>query len=373
MSSGWDTEHGIVSESSIESRQLLHHEYEQDASFVGEKERAHENVSSGARDATLRHDRDVREDQMEGGLLAVGVCLWYLFSVVSQIMLKKSLLVLESMPLFVTLAMLVTGLPYNLVLWVSGARSVPKVPLLILLEIMPMALAHAAGTIGLVFSMASVSVAFTHIVKSLEPVFNALFGLVLADVNFSWPVYLAIVPVVMGVSICSISDASYSHFGLVSAMVSNVGYSYRNVRSKIFLHREDVSALSLDAVNLFAVIQALSACCVLPLVLLFEMPQSLEQGFWTRLLETNSSRFALRDLALAGICFHLYYEAAFKVLKYLHPLSHSIINTLKRVFVIGASIVVFHTSMNPLNGLGCVVALLGAGLYQYAVYRTSKS
>lgn len=47
----------------------------------------------------------------------------------------------------------------------------------------------------------------------------------------------------------------------------------------------------------------------------------------------------------------------------ISPLTFSIGNTMKRVTVIVASIIVFHTAVRPVNAIGAAIAILGTFLY----------
>jgi solute carrier family 35 protein E1 len=47
----------------------------------------------------------------------------------------------------------------------------------------------------------------------------------------------------------------------------------------------------------------------------------------------------------------------------ISPLTFSIGNTMKRISVIVASIIIFHTPLQPINALGAAIAILGTFIY----------
>lgn len=71
----------------------------------------------------------------------------------------------------------------------------------------------------------------------------------------------------------------------------------------------------------------------------------------------------LVDVALAGVCYFVYSEASFVFLELIHPVTHAVTNALKRVVVIAASVVVFHTSLSAQVIVGATLAVTGTLVY----------
>lgn len=59
-------------------------------------------------------------------------------------------------------------------------------------------------------------------------------------------------------------------------------------------------------------------------------------------------------------------EVAFYCLDAIHPVTHAVANTVKRVFLIGVSILVFGHKLTPLGSIGSAVAIGGVLLYSLA-------
>ena len=59
-------------------------------------------------------------------------------------------------------------------------------------------------------------------------------------------------------------------------------------------------------------------------------------------------------------------EVAFYCLNAIHPVTHAVANTVKRVFLIGVSILVFGHKLTPLGSIGSAVAIGGVLLYSLA-------
>lgn len=64
---------------------------------------------------------------------------------------------------------------------------------------------------------------------------------------------------------------------------------------------------------------------------------------------------------------------AFYCLNAIHPVTHAVANTLKRVFLIAASIIVFGHQLTPVGGAGSVVAIVGVLLYSLAKQKYART
>eukprot|EP00624_Nannochloropsis_granulata_P001478 evm.model.NODE_17363_length_20350_cov_19.236412.1 len=56
----------------------------------------------------------------------------------------------------------------------------------------------------------------------------------------------------------------------------------------------------------------------------------------------------------------------------VHPVTHAVGNTIKRVVIIGASILVFKNPVTMQGYIGSAVAIAGVLLYSLAVEKTKK-
>lgn len=56
----------------------------------------------------------------------------------------------------------------------------------------------------------------------------------------------------------------------------------------------------------------------------------------------------------------------------IHPVTHAVANTLKRVFLIAVSIIMFGHKLTPLGSVGSAVAIVGVLLYSLAKQKFPK-
>lgn len=79
---------------------------------------------------------------------------------------------------------------------------------------------------------------------------------------------------------------------------------------------------------------------------------------------------AFRHAVMSGVCFNLFYDVSFRLLGQLHPVTHAVGNTVKRVVVIGAGAVAFGGGLGgPRGAMGSALAIIGVLAYSVAKAR----
>ncbi|CAL9750735.1 unnamed protein product [Musa acuminata subsp. burmannicoides] len=282
--------------------------------------------------------------------------LWYLFNIYFNIYNKQVLKVFQ-FPLTITLLQFSIGTFLVLFMWTTNLYKRPKISPMQLAAILPLALVHTMGNLFTNMSLGRVAVSFTHTIKAMEPFFSVLLSaLFLGEVPTIW-VILSLMPIVGGVALASLTEASFNWAGFWSAMASNLTFQSRNVLSKkVMVKKEE----SLDNINLFSIITIMSFFLLAPVTLFVEgikiTPTYLESA------GLNLKQIYLRSL-VAGLCFHAYQQVSYMILARVSPVTHSVGNCVKRVVVIVTSVLFFRTPVSPINALGTGVALGGVFLY----------
>ena len=166
--------------------------------------------------------------------LKIGVyfALWYALNIGYNIYNKKAL---NLVPLPWTLAtiQLFAGIPYVMLLWLTGARVAPKLSTENVKNLLPSALCHLGTHVGAVLSLGAGAVSFTHIVKASEPVVSAALSAIFLKEFMPLPVYLSLLPVIGGVGLASLKELSFTWLAFGTAMLSNVASASRAILSKV--------------------------------------------------------------------------------------------------------------------------------------------
>ena len=133
-----------------------------------------------------------------------------------------------------------------------------------------MVLVYAFGFCLTNGSFGAVNASFVDTVKAGEPIATMLLTVCfLRAESPSLPVALSLLPIVAGVSISSMAEASFNLRGFAMAMGSNVCFSARSICAKLL--RASLGR-SMDNANLFVHVNLCGAALLLPIVLLVEGP-----------------------------------------------------------------------------------------------------
>lgn len=295
--------------------------------------------------------------------LSLYIGLWYAFNIVYNIS-NKRVLNWFPMPWFVSWIQLAVGCLYVLPLWALRLRKAPKVSNAALKTLLPISIAHVVGHVSTVVSLGAVAVSFTHVVKSMEPFVNVVGSALFLKSVFPLPVYLSLLPVVSGVVMASVSEVSFTWLGFLSAMTSNFAFTARNLFSKVSMN--EPKGENMGPSNLFAVLSIMSTVLLAPFALIKENPVKLKAAWLAATTGATAVVTApklLISIIISGLFFYLYQEVAFKALDSVHPITHAVANTVKRVVIIVTSVFVFQNPVTKGNALGSAVALLGVLVY----------
>ncbi|XP_074278773.1 triose phosphate/phosphate translocator, chloroplastic-like [Silene latifolia] len=280
--------------------------------------------------------------------------MWYFLNVIFNI-LNKKVYNYFPYPYFVSVIHLLVGVVYCLGSWAFGLPKRAPINKEMLLLLSPVAFCHALGHVMSNVSFAAVAVSFTHTIKALEPFFSAAASQFVLGHNIPLPLWLSLAPVVIGVSMASLTELSFNWLGFTSAMISNIAFTYRSIYSK-------KAMTGMDSTNVYAYISIIALLVCLPPAILIEGPQLMQHGFKDAIAQVGLQKF-LSDLFWIGMFYHLYNQVATNTLERVAPLTHAVGNVLKRVFVIGFSIVVFGNKISTQTGIGTAIAITGVAMY----------
>ncbi|KAJ4960443.1 hypothetical protein NE237_020353 [Protea cynaroides] len=280
--------------------------------------------------------------------------LWYFFNVIFNI-LNKKVYNYFPYPYFVSTVHLFVGVVYCLVCWIIGLPKRAPIDKDLLVVLTPVAFCHALGHVMSNVSFAAVAVSFAHTIKALEPFFNASASQFILGHQIPLSIWLSLAPVVIGVSMASLTELSFNWTGFIGAMISNIAFTYRSIYSK-------KAMTGMDSTNVYAYTSIIALLVCIPPAILIEGPQLIQYGFKNAIAKVGLFKF-LSDLFWIGMFYHLYNQLATNTLERVSPLTHAVGNVLKRVFVIGFSIVVFGNRISTQTGIGTFIAIAGVAVY----------
>lgn len=257
---------------------------------------------------------------------------------------------------------LLTGSLFVIPLWLTGIRKPPKLSGAAMLTLAPIAFCHSLGHVGAVVSASAGAVSFTQIVKASEPVFTCGLSALLLNQKVSPLTALSLIPIVAGVALASVSELSFTWLSFWGAMLSNLAFAARNIFSRVSMDKPKGENMTPE--NLFGVLTIMSFLWALPFALAIEGPKAA--AVWAASASKTAPLTMLKQSVVTGLYFYTYNEVAMLALNKVHPVTHAVANTLKRVVILLACVLFFHTPMTPLCIAGSSIAIIGSYLYSLA-------
>jgi solute carrier family 35 protein E1 len=290
--------------------------------------------------------------------------LWYVLNVGYNIGNKRVLNALP-IPWSVATVELFFGFPYVAMLWFTGLRKAPKLSVDNIKTLSSSAFFLAATHVLGVISFGAGAISFTHIVKATEPVWSALLLGVCFKEMLPLPVYLSLVPIIGGVGLASLKELSFSWLSFTTGTLSAVTSATKAILAKKVLDGKPLGE-NLTPANMFAVLTILGFLFILPASLLIEGPAKVAAAYTGALAAGYTKMQLFRLLGISGFLYYIYNEVAFLALSEVAPVTHAVANTVKRVVIILASVIVFRNPVSKLGALGSAMAILGATAYSVA-------
>ncbi|XP_072089611.1 triose phosphate/phosphate translocator, chloroplastic isoform X2 [Arachis hypogaea] len=278
--------------------------------------------------------------------------MWYFLNVIFNI-LNKKIYNYFPYPYFVSVIHLFVGVVYCLVSWTVGLPKRAPMDSNLLKLLIPVAVCHALGHVTSNVSFAAVAVSFTHTIKGD-----------CVDFLLSFKVETFCMLCNAGVSMASLTELSFNWTGFISAMISNISFTYRSIYSK-------KAMTDMDSTNIYAYISIIALIVCIPPAVILEGPALMKHGFNDAIAKVGLVKF-VSDLFWVGMFYHLYNQVATNTLERVAPLTHAVGNVLKRVFVIGFSIIVFGNKISTQTGIGTCIAIAGVALYSFIKARMEE-
>jgi len=285
---------------------------------------------------------------------------WYALNVFYNIINKKVLNVLPA-PLTVGTIQFGIGALYCAAVWLLGLRPYPTLTPSGKSAVASVGLYHSLGQLASMLSLGAGPVSFTHIVKAMEPFFSALVSGLYFKKWMKPQVYATLIPVVGGVGYACLKELNFSWLAFIAAMASNVAFALRAVQSKIALQSGKDAGSNLTPPNMFGLVTWAALIISIPIALIFESDFT---DLLSSALESVGNKMQFyRAVLLSGLFHYLNNEVMYLALGSVHPVTLAVGNTMKRVFILVASVMVFRNPISLQAGIGSAVGIAGVLLY----------
>lgn len=127
---------------------------------------------------------------------------------------------------------------------------------------------------------------------------------------------------------------------------------------------------SLSPANLFAAVTCVSFVLSIPLAVIFEghiLREIVSSSITNNGNETGSTLKTITGhIVISGLFHYLNNEIMYIVLNDVHPITLAVGNTMKRIFIIVAGLLVFSTPITLQTAFGSTIGIGGVFLYSMA-------
>jgi len=303
--------------------------------------------------------------EKKGGIdvqLLIYFALWYLGNYYYNITNKLALNAAggsAGFPMILSCLQLGVGVIYATFLWAApDARPTPKITFADFKKMIPVGVCAAGAHAGSVFALGAGAVSFAQIVKSAEPVFAAVIGTLLYGAKVSTAKWLALIPVIGGVTLASVKELDFAWSALIAACVANCFAAFKANENKKLIEAEGIKDRIGSVGNQFALTTMIAFLASIPVAIIREGHR------WGEFVTAFNTNPAIKlNLILSGLWFYGYNELATMTLKKTGAVTQSVANTAKRVIVIVGVAIVMGESLDPLKLLGCSIGIGGVFLY----------
>ena len=251
----------------------------------------------------------------------------------------------------------------------------------VLITTLPLAGFQVFGHIMSSVATERIPVSLVHTIKGLSPLFTVLAYRYVYQIRYSTEIYLALIPLTIGVVLACSVQLSDSFAGIFCALGAALIFVTQNIFSKKLFNKAarveaegphaPSSQRDLDKLNLLCYSSGLALIFTFPMWVLmdaaplYSAPLSLTRQKLRKVESTESVWLAFLFF-LNGACHFAQNFLAFILLSVVSPVTYSVASLIKRVFVIVFAIIWFGNFPKPVQGFGILLTFFGLYLYDRA-------
>ena len=225
-------------------------------------------------------------------------------------------------------------------------------------------------------AMSRIPVSLVHTIKGLSPLITVMAYRFIFRIQYSWPTYMSLVPLTIGVIMACSTTFATNAFGLVTAFASTILFVTQNIVSKQLFNEAAIAeqegmgrGRKPDKLNLLAYSSALAFAFTLP-IWFWSEGYAIAKDFWKdgsidiniKVDSLDHGRLVLEYL-FNGTFHFMQSLVAFTLLSMVSPVTYSVASLIKRVFVICFALLWFGNKITKVQFVGILLTFLGLYLY----------
>ncbi|KAL5727925.1 hypothetical protein ACHQM5_001064 [Ranunculus cassubicifolius] len=296
---------------------------------------------------------------------ALIIASWY-FSNIGVLLLNKYLLSYYGFryPIFLTMLHMISCSIYSFIAihWLEFVPFQQIVSQKQFLKIAGLSVIFCFSVVCGNTSLRYLPVSFNQAIGATTPFFTAIFAFLITCKKESGEVYLALMPVVLGIVLASNSEPLFHLFGFLVCVGSTAGRALKSVVQGILLTSDGEK---LHSMNLLLYMAPMAALILLPFTIYIEgniaaitIQKAREDNFIVFLLLGNSTVAYLVNLT------------NFLVTKHTSALTLQVLGNAKSAVAAVVSVLIFKNPVNIMGMTGFGVTIMGVVLYSEAKKRS---
>lgn len=249
------------------------------------------------------------------------------------------------------------------VLTVTGLKVVPKQPIYSKRQaytIVVLAGIFCGSILAGNASLRYLPISFNQMVGATTPFFTALLAFLITGTVETAKVYLALVPVVVGVMISTGGEPQFHLLGLIVCLLSTAARALKSVMQGLLMSNPEEK---LDSVNLLRFMAPAAFLMLIPLTLIFEDVERIS-AFFSPAQNPKYLSFSLL-LLLNSLCAFFVNLLNFLVTKKTNALTLQVLGNAKGVVATAVSVLIFRNPLTIQSVLGYAITLFGVAMYSY--------
>ncbi|KAH9611222.1 hypothetical protein KSS87_018038 [Heliosperma pusillum] len=229
-------------------------------------------------------------------------------------------------------------------------------------RIFPMSVVFCINIVLGNVSLRYIPVSFMQTIKSFTPATTVVLQWLVWRKQFDWKIWAALVPIVGGILLTSITELSFNMFGFLAALFGCLATSTKTILAESLLH-----GYKFDSINTVFYMAPFATCILAVPALVLEGPGVI---VW---LNTYPSVFhSLIIIFGSGVLAFCLNFSIFYVIHSTTAVTFNVAGNLKVAVAVLVSWLIFKNPIPGLNALGCGITLLGCTFYGYVRHMLSQ-
>ncbi|ERN20669.1 UDP-galactose transporter 1 [Amborella trichopoda] len=212
-------------------------------------------------------------------------------------------------------------------------------------------------------SLRYIPVSFMQTIKSFTPATTVFLQWLVWRKYFDWRIWTALVPIVGGILLTSVTELSFNIFGFFAALLGCLATSTKTILAESLLH-----GYKFDSINTVYYMAPFATMILAVPALLLE-GSGVVQWVQTHHQQLDSSLLIIFGSGVFAFCLNF---SIFYVIHSTTAVTFNVAGNLKVAVAVMVSWLVFRNPIPALNAFGCAVTLSGCTFYGYVRHKLSQ-